>query len=83
MRSDGGVELHGFEIGLAEVAGPKVNARDCDQGWGPSQFLLQPLDLTDTVEKVPKYLLAISSKETKLSYARQLIWHPGRCRSHL
>ena len=34
----------------------------------------------DTVEKVPKCLLAISSKETKLSYARQLIWHPGRSR---
>ena len=31
-----------------------------------------------TVEKVPKCLLAIFSKETKLSYARQLMWHPGR-----
>jgi uncharacterized protein YbjT (DUF2867 family) len=41
------------------------------------------LDWVDSVEKVPKCLLAISSKETKLSYARQLIWHPGRCRSHL
>jgi hypothetical protein len=39
--------------------------------------------VTDTVEKVPKCLLAISLKETKLSYARQLIRHPGRCRSLL
>jgi hypothetical protein len=37
--------------------------------------------VTDTVEKVPKCLLAIFSKETKLSYARQLIRRPGRCRS--
>jgi hypothetical protein len=37
----------------------------------------------DTVDKVPKCLLAISSKETKLSYAHQLIRHPGRCRSLL
>jgi hypothetical protein len=31
----------------------------------------------DVVEKVPKCLLAIFSKETKLNYARRLIWHPG------
>jgi hypothetical protein len=37
----------------------------------------------DTVEKVPKCLLAIFSKETKLSHARQSMWHPGRCRSLL
>jgi hypothetical protein len=41
------------------------------------------LGLTDTVEKVLKCLLAIFSKETKLSYAHQLIRHPGRCRSLL
>ena len=39
--------------------------------------------LTDTVEKVPKCLLAIFPKETKPSYAHQLIRHPGRCRSLL
>src|SRR6202048_3047532 len=41
------------------------------------------LSMTDAVEKVPKCLLAIFSKETKLNYARRLIWHPGRCRSRL
>jgi hypothetical protein len=39
--------------------------------------------LTDTVEKVPKCLLAIFSKETKLNYAPPIIWHPGRCRRRL
>jgi hypothetical protein len=37
----------------------------------------------DSVEKVLKCLLAIFLKETKLGYARQLICHPGRCRSLL
>src|ERR1700724_518422 len=41
------------------------------------------LSMTDAVEKVPKCLLAIFPKETKLNYARRLIWHPGRCRSRL
>ena len=39
--------------------------------------------MTDAVEKVPKCLPAILSKETKPSYARQLIRHPGRCAAEI
>jgi len=34
--------------------------------------------LADFVAKVAKYQATFFSKETKLNYARRLIWHPGR-----
>jgi hypothetical protein len=37
----------------------------------------------DFVAKVAKYQATIFSKETKLNYARRLIWHPGRQQSRL
>jgi hypothetical protein len=40
-------------------------------------------EVADIVAKVPKYLAAIFSKEMKLTYARRLIWRPGRWRSRL
>jgi hypothetical protein len=39
--------------------------------------------VADFVAKVPKYQATIFSKETKLNYARRLIWHPGRYGSRL
>src|ERR1700738_655590 len=39
--------------------------------------------MADIVAKVPKYQATIFSKETKLNYARRLIWHPGRSGSRL
>jgi hypothetical protein len=40
-------------------------------------------EMADFVAKVAKYQATIFSKETKLNYARRLIWHPGRQRSRL
>jgi uncharacterized protein (DUF779 family) len=53
-----------------------VGYADAGNLTGAANVLGGP-SLTDTVEKVPKCLLAISLKETKLSYARQLIRRPG------
>ena len=92
----GGMTLAGWSVDCGELANRREH-REAGQGGAADRVVLAPRVynsrtcmlqcmspvMADAVEKVPKCLLAIFSKETKLNYVRRLIWHPGRCRSRL